>query len=80
MLLAARRKGTALGTLMNTRGLMELIIFNVGLVLGVISPELFSMMVLMAVVTTVLTSPVLRLLKARANRKGDEDLFAELGG
>ncbi len=56
------RHSAALGTLMNTRGLMELIVLNIGLDLGVISPALFAMMVLMALVTTMITSPVLRLL------------------
>jgi Kef-type K+ transport system membrane component KefB len=60
------RSSALLGTLMNTRGLMELIVLNVGLDLGVISPALFSMMVVMALVTTGLTSPVLRALKARS--------------
>ncbi len=57
------REGAILGTLMNTRGLMELIVLNVGLDLKIISPTLFAMMVLMALVTTMVTSPVLRLLK-----------------
>ncbi len=56
------RYAAALGTLMNTRGLIELIVLNIGLDLRVISPTLFSMMVLMALVTTMVTSPVLRLL------------------
>jgi len=56
------RYAAALGTLMNTRGLVELIVLNIGLDLRVISPTLFSMMVLMALVTTMATSPVLRLL------------------
>ena len=47
---------------MNTRGLMELIVLNIGLDLGVISPTLFAMMVLMALVTTMATSPVLAAL------------------
>jgi len=51
-----------LGILMNTRGLMELIVLNVGLDLGVISPTLFTMMVLMALVTTMATTPILQLL------------------
>jgi Kef-type K+ transport system membrane component KefB len=51
-----------LGTLMNTRGLMELIVLNVGLDLRVISPTLFAMMVVMALVTTMATAPVLRVL------------------
>lgn len=49
----------ALGILMNTRGLMELIVLNIGLDLGVISPTLFAMMVLMALATTLMTSPAL---------------------
>ena len=53
------REACALGVLMNTRGLMELIILNIGYDLGVISPALFAMMVLMAVVTTLATTPVL---------------------
>jgi Kef-type K+ transport system membrane component KefB len=57
------RDAAILGTLMNTRGLMELIVLNVGLDLGAISPTLFAMMVLMALVTTIATSPVLGLLK-----------------
>jgi hypothetical protein len=44
---------------MNTRGLMELVILNVGLDLGVLSPALYSMMVLMALATTVMTQPLL---------------------
>jgi Kef-type K+ transport system membrane component KefB len=47
---------------MNTRGLMELIVLNIGLDLGVISPTLFAMMVLMALVTTMMTSPAVRWL------------------
>jgi Kef-type K+ transport system membrane component KefB len=56
------RTAAALGTLMNTRGLMELIVLNVGLDLGVISPPLFAMMVVMALVTTMATAPVLHWL------------------
>jgi Kef-type K+ transport system membrane component KefB/nucleotide-binding universal stress UspA family protein len=56
------REATALGVLMNTRGLMELVILNIGLDLGVISPALFAMMVLMAIVTTVATTPALAAL------------------
>jgi Kef-type K+ transport system membrane component KefB len=59
---AGWREAAALGTLMNTRGLIELIVLNIGLDLRVISPTLFAMMVLMALVTTMVTSPVLRLL------------------
>lgn len=56
------RDAAVLGALMNTRGLMELIVLNVGLDLQVISPALFAMMVLMALVTTMATSPVVKLL------------------
>jgi Kef-type K+ transport system membrane component KefB len=54
------RESSSLGILMNTRGLMELIVLNIGLDLGVISPTLFAMMVIMALVTTLATSPLLR--------------------
>ena len=57
----AWRRATSLGILMNTRGLMELIVLNIGLDLEVISPTLFTMMVLMALVTTIATTPVLQL-------------------
>jgi Kef-type K+ transport system membrane component KefB len=53
------RESLALGALMNTRGLMELIVLNIGLDIGVISPRLFSMMVIMALVTTMMTPPLL---------------------
>ena len=53
------RESGALGILMNTRGLMELVILNIGLELGVISPALFTMMVMMALITTFMTTPVL---------------------
>lgn len=56
------RSAMALGILMNTRGLMELIVLNVALDLGVISPTLFAMMVVMALVTTLATAPALRFL------------------
>ena len=55
------RDSSVLGVLMNTRGLMELIVLNIGLELGVISPPLFAMMVLMALITTMMTGPLLRL-------------------
>lgn len=53
------RESSALGILMNTRGLMELIVLDVGLDMGVLSPTLFTMFVLMAVVTTFATTPIL---------------------
>jgi Kef-type K+ transport system membrane component KefB len=56
------RLSAALGILMNTRGLMELIVLNIGLEMGVISDKLFAMMVIMALVTTIATTPVLHFL------------------
>lgn len=56
------RRAAAIGTLMNTRGLTELIILNVGLQLGVLTSRLFTLMVLMAVITTVMTEPLLRVV------------------
>jgi Kef-type K+ transport system membrane component KefB len=56
------RDAAALGLLMNTRGLMELIALNIGLDLKIISPALFAMMVLMALVTTMATTPLLQWL------------------
>src|SRR5262249_4643937 len=56
------RDASSLGILMNTRGLMELIVLNIGLELRVISPTLFAMLVVMAVVTTFATTPILHLL------------------
>jgi Kef-type K+ transport system membrane component KefB len=52
------RQAAGLGILMNTRGLMELIVLNIGLDLGVLTPALFTMMVLMALATTIATSPI----------------------
>lgn len=58
-----------IGALMNTRGLMELVVLNIGYDLGVLTPEIFAMMVIMALVTTFMTAPVLdltnRVFKAR---------------
>jgi Kef-type K+ transport system membrane component KefB len=56
------REAASIGVLMNTRGLMELIVLNVGLDLGVLSPVLFTMFVIMAVVTTLVTTPILHQL------------------
>jgi Kef-type K+ transport system membrane component KefB len=53
------REALALGVLMNTRGLMELVILTIGLDLGVISPALFTLLVLMAFITTAMTTPLL---------------------
>jgi Kef-type K+ transport system membrane component KefB/nucleotide-binding universal stress UspA family protein len=60
------REASALGWMMNTRGLTELIVLNIGLSLGVISPLLFTMLVIMALVTTFMTSPLLELTYAKS--------------
>jgi Kef-type K+ transport system membrane component KefB len=57
-----KRQSAMLGILMNTRGLVELIVLNIGLDLKVISPRLFAMMVIMALVTTFMTGPILEWL------------------
>lgn len=61
------KMSASLGILMNTRGLMELIVLNIGLDMGVISPPLFAMMVLMALVTTIATTPILERLAPERN-------------
>jgi Kef-type K+ transport system membrane component KefB len=58
-----------IGVLMNTRGLMELIVLNVALDLGILSPRLFTMMVVMAVVTTFMTSPLLDAMTGWRNSR-----------
>jgi Kef-type K+ transport system membrane component KefB len=70
---AGWRDAASLGILMNTRGLMELIVLNVGLDLGVLSPKLFAMMVLMAIATTLATSPLLRWVMPAAVPSNDRD-------
>lgn len=60
------REAGIIGVLMNTRGLVELIVLNLGLDTGIITPSLFTMLVLMALVTTFLTGPLLSLLMPRA--------------
>lgn len=57
------RDSLIVGALMNTRGLMELVVLNIGYELGILSPEVFSMMVIMALVTTFMTGPALDLIE-----------------
>ena len=70
------REALALGGLLNTRGLMELVILGIGLDAGVISPALFSMMVIMAFATTFMTTPLLEWLDPERLRRP----AASLGG
>jgi Kef-type K+ transport system membrane component KefB len=78
-LFAARASGVAwaeaftLGALMNSRGLMELIALNVGYELGILSPRIFAMMVLMALVTTFATSPLVSLASRMSQRAEAEN-------
>ncbi len=73
-MLAARLTGmswfdsASIGALMNTRGLMELIALNIGYDLGILPPQIFAMMVLMALVTTFMTSPLLSLFTTLKER------------
>lgn len=60
-----QRDALAIGTLMNARGLMELIILNIGLERGVITPTLFTMMAIMAIVTTLMATPVFNFVRGR---------------
>lgn len=59
----------SIGALMNTRGLMELVILNIGYDLNILSQEIFTMMVIMALVTTFMTSPLLNILDKAYNKK-----------
>lgn len=56
------RESATIGALMNARGLMELIILNIGLEQGIITPTLFTIMVIMAVITTLMASPLIAVL------------------
>ena len=69
------REAAGVGVLMNTRGLMELVVLNIGLDIGVISPSVFAMLVLMALATTLMTSPLLDRIAPAA----DQIRFADAG-
>lgn len=75
------RTALGIGALMNARGLMELIIINIGLQAGVIGPALFSMLVLMAILTTLMASPLFELVYGRkARASGELDAVPEHSG
>jgi Kef-type K+ transport system membrane component KefB len=63
------RDAIALGALLNTRGLVELVVLNIAYSVGAFTPTLFTMMVVMALVTTMLTTPILSLLGIRGTAK-----------
>jgi Kef-type K+ transport system membrane component KefB len=79
------REASSIGILMNTRGLIELVLLNIGLDIGVLSPALFAMMVLMALVTTFMTAPILewiyfrRFMSPRAGASPAEEIAQEAG-
>lgn len=64
----SQRESLAIGSLMNARGLMELILLNIGLERGVITPTFFTIMVLMAIVTTLMATPMFEWVYGRHNR------------
>jgi Kef-type K+ transport system membrane component KefB len=66
------QQSTILGVLMNTRALMELIVLNIGFTLGFIPQDVFTMLVIMAVATTVMTGPLLQVLLPRAGYRVDK--------
>jgi Kef-type K+ transport system membrane component KefB len=68
------REAGALGALMNTRGLMELVILSIGLDIGIITPTVFTMMVIMALTTTLMTTPLLDCFFSTHNRSGANEL------
>jgi Kef-type K+ transport system membrane component KefB len=74
------REAASLGVLMNTRGLMELVVLNIGLDLGVLSPRLFTMLVVMALVTTFATTPLLRWMRPELVSPASPDENAEAQG
>ncbi|WP_206787969.1 cation:proton antiporter [Amycolatopsis sp. MtRt-6] len=66
---------TRVGVLVNARGLMQLIALNIGLAAGIVSPALFTVLVLVALVTTIMTAPLLSRLDRRDARKGSIDVL-----
>jgi Kef-type K+ transport system membrane component KefB len=69
------RDSLLLGVLLNTRGLMELVILNIGYDLGIISPVVFTMLVVMALATTFMTGPLVTMLTRKAHRALASDLY-----
>jgi Kef-type K+ transport system membrane component KefB len=73
------RDALQLGALMNTRGLMELIALNIGFDLGILSPRIFTMLVIMALATTMLTGPLLSLFgKLESSGRREENLNSKM--
>jgi Kef-type K+ transport system membrane component KefB len=72
------RDATAIGVLMNTRGLMEMVVLNIGLDAGVVSRPLFTMIVIMALVTTAMTTPLLDRLVVRTREVPQHPLVGQI--
>ncbi len=73
----SNKEAMGIGVLMNARGLMELIIINIGLQRGIISPEIFAMLAIMAVITTLMASPIFERLVGTGTFKGEPELGTE---
>jgi Kef-type K+ transport system membrane component KefB len=71
------RESIALGSLMNARGLIELILLNIGLQAGIINPTLFTILVLVAIVTTLMATPIFEFVYGR--HRVDDDIPATTG-
>ncbi|CAM5567811.1 hypothetical protein STENM223S_09891 [Streptomyces tendae] len=67
------RDAMSLGALMNCRGLTELVVLDIGLGLGIVGPDLFTVLVLMALVTTAVTAPALSLIRRKADAPAPDD-------
>ena len=72
------QESLTIGALMNTRGLMELVVLNIGFDLGVLTSEVFTMMVIMALVTTFMTGPALDLINYIFKSKGEDPVIEEI--
>lgn len=68
------KNSLSIGALMNTRGLMELVVLNIGYDMGILSTEIFSMMVLMALLTTMMTAPILNWIGKKDDLKLHENI------
>jgi len=71
------REAGSIGVLMNTRGMVELVALNIGLDIGVISPLVFTLLVLMAIITTLMTTPVLDWIYPRGLREKGSQVMRE---
>jgi Kef-type K+ transport system membrane component KefB len=74
----SNKEAMGIGVLMNARGLMELIIINIGLQKGIISPEIFAMLAIMAVITTLMASPIFERLVGTGTFKGEPEPGTEI--